>query len=159
MTTSSEKAIGTQQFASLLKAADQAKTKVAETNGAIGERIKHAAENANLHPGAFKLILKLYRMSEEKRDAYLANFDLYRDFARELNLFQEHVGDLDTLARKEEDEDAQHVADNVTRLQAGIRPLPDADDDFDDATSDNPSMRNRRPSLPDGDAPGTYKLA
>ncbi|MDJ0449221.1 hypothetical protein [Methylocystis sp. JR02] len=157
MTEGTEKLVNKKQFGALIKAADQAKTKVSSINGEIGERIKNAADNANLHPAAFKMILKLYRMDPEKRDAFLRNFDAYRDLASELNLFEEHAGDIDDLARKaaaeeaerEEAEEAQ-VADNVHRLETGIQPLPEE-------ARDKPSRRRqKKDDKPDDEAPGTY---
>jgi hypothetical protein len=159
-----ERLINKTQFGALIKAADQAKTKVSSINGEIGERIKAAAENANLHPAAFKMILKLYRMDPEKRDAFLRSFDAYRDLATELNLFDEHVGDIDDLARKAAAEDAERqeaedaqVADNVHRLETGIKPLTGEEREFDDATSSKPSRRRKKKAGDEGDeAPGSY---
>jgi hypothetical protein len=164
MTEGSEKLINSKQFGALIKAADQAKTKVASVNGEIGERIKHAVDNANLHPGAFKLILKLYRMDEEKRDAFLRSFDAYRDMAGELNLFEEHVGDIDDLARKaaaEEEErqgaeDASIGEENARLVMEGIKPLAGDDAEFDDATSSRPSRRKQHGGV--GDAEGKYRI-
>ncbi|MGD9544971.1 hypothetical protein [Methylocystis sp.] len=157
-----EKLINRKQFGALIKAADQAKTKVASVNGEIGERIKHAVENGNLHAGAFKAILKLYRMDAEKRDGWLRSFDAYRDMAGELNLFEEHVGDLDDMARRDaqkeaEEAEAAQVAENVERLESGITQLSEEEREFDDATSSKPSRRRKAPESPDEDeAGGSY---
>ncbi|WP_018407907.1 hypothetical protein [Methylocystis rosea] len=158
-----EKLVNKKQFGALIKAADQAKTKVASVNGEIGERIKHAVENGNLHAGAFKAILKLYRMDSEKRDAWLRSFDAYRDMAGELNLFEEHVGDLDDMARRDtqkeaEEAEAAQVAENVERLENGISQLSDEEREFDDATSSKPSRRRAKKSEDDGadEKAGTY---
>jgi hypothetical protein len=163
MTEGSEKLINSKQFGALIKAADQAKTKVASVNGEIGERIKHAVDNANLHPGAFKLILKLYRMDEEKRDAFLRSFDAYRDMAGELNLFEEHIGDIDDLARKAAEESERQAAEdaaigeeNARLVMEGIKPLAGDDAEFDDATSSRPSRRKQHGGV--GDAEGKYRI-
>jgi hypothetical protein len=160
MAEGSEKLINSKQFGALIKAADQAKTKVASVNGEIGERIKHAVENANLHSGAFKSILKLYRMDQEKRDTFLRAFDAYRDIAGELNLFEEHVGDIDDLARKaeqeERDAEAAQATANGKAIIEGIKPLSEADKEFDDATATKPSRRKQNSGV--GDEPGNYKL-
>jgi hypothetical protein len=162
MSGETERLINKKQFGALIKAADQAKTKVSSINGEIGERIKAAADNANLHPAAFKMILKLYRMDPEKRDAFLRNFDAYRDLASELNLFEEYVGDLADMAQRDEAREAEaaeeaQVADNVHRLETGIKPLPEGEREFDDATSSKPSRRRAKKADDEGDeAPGSY---
>jgi hypothetical protein len=156
-----EHATPKKQVVALIKAANTAKTRVASINGEIGERLKHAKENANLHLPAFKLIAKLVDMDEEKRDEFLRAFDLYRDYAKEENLFgEEHVGDLveDAEREAEADGEAEQVASNVTALRRGIKELSEDEQEFDDATSPKPSRRNRRPKgVEGGDAPGTYK--
>jgi hypothetical protein len=166
MSEGTERLINKKQFGALIKAADQAKTKVSSINGEIGERIKAAAENANLHPAAFEMILKLYRMDPEKRDGFLRSFDAYRDLASELNLFEEHVGDIDDLARKAAAEEAERqeaeeaqVADNVHRLETGIKQLPEGEREFDDATASKPSRRRAKKADDEGngdEAPGSY---
>ena len=162
MSEGTEKLVNSKQFAALVKAADQAKTKVQSINGEIGERIKQAVENGNLHAGAFKSIVKLYRMDPEKRDGFLRAFDAYRDMASEMNLFEEHVGDLDDMARREnereaEEAEADQVAENERRLKAGITELSDEEREFDDATASKPSKRKAK-ALEGADADGSDKL-
>lgn len=80
---------------SLIRASNETKTRMQSEAGALGERVKDAVENHSLHAGALKLVAKLSRMDELKRNAFLASFDLYLDYAREGGLFgEEHVGDL-----------------------------------------------------------------
>lgn len=156
-----ERATPKKQVIALIRAANTAKTRVASINGEIGERLKHAKENANLHLPAFKLVAKLVGMSEEKRDEFLRAFDLYRDYAEEENLFgEEHVGDLVEDAEKAAaDAEVEQVESNVTQLRRGIKELSEDEQEFDDATSQKPSRRSRRPKggVEGGDAPGTYK--
>lgn len=162
MSDSAEKIVNKRQFAALVKAADQSKTKVASINGEIGERIKQAVENGNLHAGAFKSIVKLYRADPEKRDAYLRAFDMYRDMAGELGLFEEHVGDLDDMARREnereaEEAEAAQIEENERRLKSGISELSEEEREFDAATASKPSKRKTK-ALEGADAEGSYKL-
>jgi uncharacterized protein (UPF0335 family) len=125
-----EKVINKKQFLALLNHADQCKTRQQSINGELGERVKNAVENANLDKKAFGLILQAKRMDELKREAFKRNFDLYWDFCAEAGLFgQEHVGDLASMAQEtpEEDADAVAAAENTKKLEAGIKPLPEAD--------------------------------
>lgn len=161
MTEETSKIVNAKQFLALIKAADQAKTKVASINGEIGERIKTAVEDGHLHAGAFKLILKLSRQDEDKRDEFLRQSDIYREMAIKGGLFgEEHTGDLDDLARKAaaeqaEDEESSRVAENVHRLETGIKTLSDEDKAFDDDTSGKPSRKGRKGV---GEASGSYQL-
>jgi hypothetical protein len=178
----SEKIFADKQFVALVKAVEENKVKVATVNGALGERVKAAVDNANLHLGAFKLICKLYHFEEEKRAEFLRQFDLYREKAVRLQLFgPEHVGDLMDQAGESGEaaqqyaEDPQHVgadgvyadpdleaaAHNAALLSGGISEIPAQEGEFDDASAANPSMRNRRPrrGMEGGDAPGNYKVS
>jgi hypothetical protein len=163
MTEGASKIINDKQFAGLVKAVDENKTKVASLNGAIGERIQHAAENAHLHPGAFKLICKLYRMDEQKRDEFLRQFDIYREKAIKMGLFgEEHVGDMVEQAEEQtqEEADARAAAENSKLLEKGIGQLSDEEREFDDTTSSKPSRRRpRKADAEDADeAAGTYQV-
>jgi len=156
MTEGASKIINDKQFAGLVKAVDENKTKVASLNGAIGERIQHAADNAHLHPAAFKLVCKLYRMDEQKRDEFLRQFDICREKAIKMGLFgEEHVGDMADMAEREtqEEADAKAAEANAKALEKGIKQLPDDDAEFDDATTSKPSRKRGV----GGDAPGNYK--
>lgn len=157
------KIINDKQFTALVKAVDENKTKVASLNGAIGERVQHAADNAHLHPGAFKLVCKLYRMDEQKRDEFLRQFDIYREKAIKVGLFGgEHVGDIVDQAEKEtqEEADARAAEENTKLLEKGIGQLSDEEREFDDETSSRPSRsRSRKADDEDADeAPGTYQV-
>lgn len=163
MTEGASKIINDKQFTALVKAVDENKTKVASLNGAIGERVQHAADNAHLHPAAFKLICKLYRMDEQKRDEFLRQFDIYREKAIKMGLFgEEHVGDMVDQAeeRTQEAADARAAAENSKLLEKGIGQLSDEEREFDDATSSKPS-RKRGAKADDGaddEAAGSYTV-
>ena len=120
------------QFLALLKNSDQQKDKLASISGELGARIKEASDNGYLNRGAFGLMLKLYRMEEDKRADFLRSFDAYRDYADQEQLFgSEHVGDLaDMASRSEPDGEAEkqaadeaQTAANVEALEQGIKPL------------------------------------
>ncbi len=159
MTDEASKIVNQKQFVALVKAADQAKTKVASINGELGERIKTAVENGHLHAGAFKFICKLSRMDEAKRDEFLRQFDIYREMAIKAQLFgEEHVGDLADQAEKEaaKDAEADQAAKNAAAIEGGIGKLPDAE--FDDSTSSKPSRRRSAAPAPtdEDEANGSY---
>lgn len=125
------------QFLALVKEANLVTKKVASINGEIGERVRHAIDNAHLHRSAFGLVRKLVRMDEDKRDDFLRSFDAYRDYAVEAQLFgSEHVDDLADMAQRgdgftiqdaeheaQRQADADQVAANVEALNGGIKPL------------------------------------
>jgi hypothetical protein len=157
----SERATPAKQVIALIKAKNTAHTRVQSINGEIGERLRHAKDNAHLNLQAFGLISKLARMDEEKRNDFLRAFDLYRDYAEEANLFgEEHVGDLLDGAKGEDDSDpdADASSANVVALERGIKALSDEEREFDDQTSSKPSRRRQKEALDGADAPGTYKV-
>lgn len=163
MSDGASKIINDKQFAALVKAVDENKTKVASLNGAIGERIQHAADNAGLHPGAFKIVCKLHRIDEQKRDEFLRQFDIYREKAIKMGLFgEEHVGDIVDQAEEQtqEEADARAAEENTKRLEKGVGQLSDEEREFDDETSSRPSRRSKQKTDDEGDdeAVGTYRL-
>lgn len=167
MTEGVSKIINDQQFKSLVKKVGETKAKVASLNGEVGERVQHAVDNAGLHAGAFKLICKLERMDEQKRDEFLRQFDIYREKAIKLALFgEEHIGDLADMADKEtqEEADARAAEENTKLLEGkdGIKQLPEGDAEFDDATSSKPSRKRKAKAeeAPDSadEAAGSYTL-
>ncbi|TGY87337.1 hypothetical protein E5163_14815 [Marinicauda algicola] len=63
----------------LARQVTSAKAEMDEARGEIGAMIKSAEETHNVHRKAFKLCLQLDRMDDDKRDAFLAHFDDYRE--------------------------------------------------------------------------------
>lgn len=143
--TSSDRTVAPKQLVALIKDADQKRTKIQSISGEIGARVKAAVENGNMHRGAYALMVRLYRMDEERRNDFIRSIQLYLDICSEEGLFgDEHVGDLADMAASEgptdddddprpallknkgADPDAEHVATNVERL-GGIKGLPGAD--------------------------------
>lgn len=143
--SSSDRTVAPKQLVALIKDADQKKTKMQSIAGEIGARVKAAVENGNMHRGAYALMVRLYRMDEERRNDFIRSIQLYLDICAEEGLFgDEHVGDLADMAASEvpadddddprpaflknkgADSDADHVATNVERL-GGINGLPGAD--------------------------------
>ena len=98
-----------------------------------------AVDNGHLHRGAYALMLRLYRMDEERRDDFIRSIQLYLDICRDEGLFgEEHVGDLVDKAEAEApavDEDEAAAEKNAKLLRKGIKKLDDG-----------------------ADAPGTYKV-
>ncbi len=156
------------QFLALLKEVDLKKDKSASVAGEIGERIKHAVENAHLNRAAFGMIMRLYRMDEEKREDFIRSFDLYREYCEEAKLFgEEHTGDFfddketdDTGDKAEPDtaeSDAEVGAKNAAKVAEGIRELTPEEREFDDATSSKPSRRRQADPLSGAETTGSYK--
>lgn len=142
--TSSDRTVAPKQLVALIKDADQKKTKIQSISGEIGARVKAAVDDGNMHRGAYALMVRLYRMDEERRNDFIRSIQLYLDICREEGLFgSEHVGDLADMAagndgeddddprpaflkNKHADPDAEHVETNIERL-GGIKGLPGAD--------------------------------
>src|ERR1017187_1953687 len=93
MSEISAKALG-----SLLKAGDICKTKTQSISGDFGQRVKDHVEKDELHAGAFKSVMKLYRMDPEKRDDFRRSFQFLCDLCDEHGLFENHAGDLADLS-------------------------------------------------------------
>jgi hypothetical protein len=159
------KVVNAKQLIALAKAFNQSKSKVASINGEVGERIQKAVENGNLHAKAFKFNCALARMYEKddlKAREFWRNVILYHEEFEKSGLFgEQHVGDIDELARKaeqeERDAEAAQVAENERLIMSGIKPLAEDEKEFDDAASSKPSRRNQRSSGL-GEAEGSYKV-
>lgn len=152
-----DRAISKKQIAALIRARNTSHKRVQSINGEIGERIKHAADNAGLNRQAFGLIAKLARMDEDKRDDFLRSFDLYRQYAEEENLFgEEHVGDMVDEAERTAAAEAGHVTDNVTQLKRGIKELLDEEAGGKSASSSRGGRK--ADGLGDADASGSYDI-
>lgn len=113
---------------SLIRHLNVAKAQTQSINGSVGQEIKDAVENKHLHSGALKMIAKLARLDEIKRNDFLASFDLYRIYAMESNFFgEEHVGDLMDDAESVAVATGAAVAlgdvagENVRKLRGGIK--------------------------------------
>lgn len=158
MTDKAERTVAPKQLAALIKDADQKRTRMRSISGELGERVKHAVEAGHLHKGIFALMVKLYRMDEQARDVWLRQLPLYIDICREEGLFgEEHVGDLAEMAQAgdaEADAAAAQVAENVERLEGGIRQL---EEDGEEQGEERKPRRRLKP-VEGGDAPGCYKM-
>lgn len=74
-------------FEECLRLAAQA----AEASGDLGNAIKVAGESHKVHRGAFKLVMKLERMEDTKRNEFLRHLDEYimiRGLDRQPDLFE-----------------------------------------------------------------------
>lgn len=161
------KVANSKQMIALAKAFNQSKTKVASINGEIGERIAKAVENGNLHAKAFKFNCALARMFEKddlKAREFWRNVMLYHEEFEKNGLFgEQHVGDIDELARKaeqeERDAEAAQAEANGAAIMQGIKPLEGIDAEFDDATATKPSRRRakKEDDAPGDEAPGSYR--
>lgn len=128
--------VNRRQFESLLRLNIATGKKVASEQATYRERIAKAVENGNLHAGAFSLMAKLTKMTEEKRDDFLRALDIMREYAEaEGGAWADgHTGDMFEKKGKEADEDegdepsaeelaAKHAEENAKRLEKGIKPL------------------------------------
>lgn len=163
------KVANTKLMIALAKAFNQSKTKVASINGEIGERIAKAVENGNLHAKAFKFNCALARMFEKddlKAREFWRSLILYHEEFEKNGLFgEQHVGDIEELARKakqeERDAEAAQLEANGKAIMDGIKPLSEADKEFDDSTATKPSRRRQKsepaPEPSTEEIPGTYR--
>lgn len=161
------KVANTKQMIALAKAFNQSKTKVASINGEIGERIAKAVEDGNLHAKAFKFNCALARMYEKddlKAREFWRSVILYHEEFEKNGLFgEQHVGDIDELARQSEqderDAEAAQAEANGAAIMRGIKPLEGADAELDDSTSSKPSRRRAKKDedAPGDEAPGSYR--
>ena len=77
------------------------KAKSAEVRGKIGAAVKNAEEDHGIHRGASALWIKLDRMEEEARDAFLKAFDDMRTalgYATQTDLFSGTPAEAATFA-------------------------------------------------------------
>jgi hypothetical protein len=130
------KLVNEKQFVALFKECENKRTRAQSINGEIGERIKTAVEDGNLHRKLFSLMRALARMDELKRKDFLSQFDVYVEMCERAGFFgSEHVSDLvddaqrDAAGEKAE-ADERAAKSNVRKLREGIKPL---DGDSDDA--------------------------
>lgn len=99
--TSVDKTIPAKDLISLLKRNEQQQSKISTLSGEMGEEIKLASDNKYLHRGAYKVLRKIYRMDELKREDFLRQLNLYVDICRVGGVFgPEHTGDLVDLASR-----------------------------------------------------------
>lgn len=75
---------------SLLKATCSVRDQVGEINAELADDRKAAVDEHGLHAGAFALCVRIKRMDQVKRLAFLAAFDSYR-----------HILDLDKATQME----------------------------------------------------------
>lgn len=145
--TSTEKVISKTQLLALIKEANATKTKIGELSGALGERVKNASDNGNLHKAAFANVVKLSRMEELKRRDYLRQREIYEQFAQEAGLFgEEHAGDL--LDEADADETAEYLAG--ADHEADVRPQFLQDKDHAAAEANTAALAGIK-TLQDGD--------
>jgi hypothetical protein len=109
-----ERVVSAKQLVALLKEAKHAKAETSEVNGALGERVKNAVDNGRLNRKAYHLVKQVALIEDElKREAAIRDFGIYVDLCRKENLFgAEHTGDLDRMARGEDDEHPDPDAEN-----------------------------------------------
>lgn len=166
MSEATTKSVNPKQLVGLIKDADQKKSKMQSISGELGERVKNAVENGHLHKGAFGLMVKLYRMEEDRRADFIRSIILYLDICREQSLFgQEHVSDLvddadladmargDGVADEgERDPDTEAAEANAAALEGGIKEL-----DPEDA---HPTVKagRKRKGVQGGEATGSYRV-
>lgn len=68
---------GEKKLIALLRAAQSTTKDVASLTGTMREKIGYAKEHDHLHPGAFALIRRLYRMEPPALNSFMTHFDHY----------------------------------------------------------------------------------
>lgn len=111
---------------SLIAKCDSMKADMDESRGELGAAVKDAEEAHGINRKAFKLVLSLKRMEQDKRDEFLKSLTDYvekLDLGPQADLFDE--GD-EAGRRATQDAAAQtddQTAENSRRLKGGIKQL------------------------------------
>jgi hypothetical protein len=172
--TTTDKIINREIFSSLMKEVSANKAEISSLSGEIGARIKNAANENNLHRGAFALMVRMKRMDEAKRNDLFRNIGLYFDVCTELGFFGAQTRDMFEEAGEETSEDAEETtasadsepdirppfmkrdidaeaaAQNAALLADGIKQLPEPD-------AEKPKRGRKKAALEGADADGSYQ--
>ncbi|GBU18054.1 MULTISPECIES: hypothetical protein [Methylobacterium] len=117
---------------SLIARCDGMKADMDEARGELGAAVKDAEETHGINRKAFKLVLSLKRMEQDKRDDFLRSLDDYReklDLNPQADLFADDEGDE---AKRRAGQTAKAQADdeaadrNSKALRGGIKQLDPA---------------------------------
>jgi uncharacterized protein (UPF0335 family) len=159
--TSVDRTVAPKQLIALIKDAEQKGKRIQSISGELGERVKNAVENGHLHRGAFRLMLRLYKMDEEKRGDFMRSIGLYMQICHEEGLFGRETGDMfegnDEAANEPEaDESAPNEHGSVSadseagqEILSGIKPL--------DEEAPKRARRSRKKAALEGaEAEGSY---
>lgn len=123
--TSNDRVIGQKPFRKLVESFGHRKSKIQSLSGELGETIRIAVDNQNLHRGAFALIARLDKMDEMKRNDFLRSFALYRDYMESdggtWSATPDMVDQAEAPATGPTDD--EKVETNVRALRRGIKPL------------------------------------
>ncbi|SFM91357.1 hypothetical protein [Methylobacterium pseudosasicola] len=111
---------------SLISKCDSMKADMDESRGELGAAVKDAEEVHGINRKAFKLVLSLKRMEQDKRDEFLKSLIDYvekLDLGPQADLFDEG----DEAGRRAAQESAtaaeDTAAENARRLKGGIKQL------------------------------------
>lgn len=114
---------------SLISKCDGMKAEMDEARGELGAAVKDAEETHGINRKAFKLVLSLKRMEQDKRDDFLRSLDDYReklDLNPQPDLFADGEGDeAQRRAAQAEKASADDAAAerNSKALKGGIKQL------------------------------------
>ena len=117
--------IGQKDFETLARRCASLQNQVSEHSGSMGELVKDAAENKNLHRGAFALWRKLDRMGKkdpEKLATFLAHWDYYRGLKiKDKSLDDIAAEQAQMFARSEAGDDEGEEAEEGTESGSRVR--------------------------------------
>lgn len=161
---SAERVIPWNDLKSLVKFANESRTKAGSISGAVGERVAAAVENKHLHRQAFGVVAKLDRMEADRRNDAIRSLRLYLDLFEEKKWSVEegHTGDLvDEAEREKQEEIAARAAENAKNL-GGIGELPEEERQKDIAAAEGgvdggKAPRGRKPRNQGGDGKGSHR--
>ena len=161
--TSVDRTVAPKQLVALIKDAHVKGERILSLAGELGQRVATAVENGHLHRGAFRLMLRLYKMDEEKRGDFMRSIGLYMQICHEEGLFGRETGDMfegtDEAANEPEADEStpnEHgsvAADSEAgqEILSGIKPL--------DEEAPKRARRSRKGDVPlaGADTAGSYK--
>jgi hypothetical protein len=127
--TSVERPVDKHQLIALVKESYATKEQTSAIAGAFGERVKNAVENGRLNRKVFRTICMLHRMPELERQAYIRDYELYKDMAQEGGLFGDHhVGNMiDDMERDDGSTEEETIIEANKKALSRIAQLSDED--------------------------------
>jgi uncharacterized protein (UPF0335 family) len=111
---------------SLIAKCDGMKADMDEARGELGAAVKDAEEVHGINRKAFKLVLSLKRMEDDKRADFLRSLSDYvekLDLGPQADLFDEGDEEARRAAQGAAAEANDQVAENSRRLKGGIKQL------------------------------------
>ena len=132
MSSETAKLPNKKQMLSLINAINENKTRVGALNGAVGARVNEFCENGNGNKKVLGLAAWMMRSDELRAREFIGAMRQAFEMVEEELDKTGHAGDLIDQAENDADEAEQRAADrvseNVSRLEAGIKPIETKDE-------------------------------